>query len=274
MKIQGIDCATPITAPVAAKLSDLGYVFACRYLVPAGYSKRLTADEARVLTDAGILILSVFETSAGRAKGGAANGQADGAAAFAAVQEVGMPESGVIYFAIDYEAQAGDMDAVAAYLTAAKSQLGPYGIGVYGSYDVVEAMAARGLCAGYWQTYAWSGGRLSKHANVYQYRNDQQAAGIGVDFDEAYGTAGLWNLKEENETDEYIEQIAQQAGVTTDQAVDALAVTVRHIPAAIDPKMSDAVYKMQADGLIEQIHDANAPVTWGELAVVADRLKK
>jgi len=139
----------------------------------------------------------VFETYADRALGGAVAGGIDGALALIVAQELQMPKNAVIYFAVDFDAGDDAMDAIEAYLKAAKSELGDYEIGVYGSFAVIEEMAARGACKGFWQTYAWSQGQKSAHTNVYQYSNDETLAGISVDFDEAESLSGMWDYKKE-----------------------------------------------------------------------------
>lgn len=196
MKLKGIDCSVPVSRTSADALYQLGYRFICRYLVPETYPKSLSAGEAQALTDAGFNILSVFETTAGRAGGGADNGAADGATAYQCAKNIAMPTGGTIFFAVDFDAAAKDYDAIEAYLRSAAAQTGAYKVGVYGSYYVIEEMAKRGACAGYWQTYAWSGGNLPKSATVYQYLNDQTAAGISVDLNEATSLEGLWNLND------------------------------------------------------------------------------
>ena len=191
--LEGIDCSTPLTAQAITTLTALDKSFAMRYLVPDGYSKRITIAEAQALTDAGWQIGCVFETTAGRAQGGAANGQADGALACECAEALQMPQNGVIFFAVDYDAQPADMDAIEAYLTAAKQETTPYPTGVYGSRAVIDEMAARGACVGFWQTFAWSAGGRSQYATIYQYQNDLTMAGIGVDLNNATSLTGLWN---------------------------------------------------------------------------------
>jgi len=56
-------------------------------------------------------------------------------------------------------------------------------------------MARRGAAQHFWQTYAWSGGKRSAKANIYQYKNGQTIAGHPVDLNESYGGEGWWNLK-------------------------------------------------------------------------------
>jgi hypothetical protein len=196
--MKGIDCATPINKAAAKQLAEEGYAFAARYLVPAGYAKRLTGAEVQYLTDAGLLVMCVFETTADRAKGGAKNGAADGAKAFSCAREIFMPESGCIYFAVDFGAANWDMDNIEAYLRAAGEQIGAHPLGVYGSYYVIEEMHRRGVCDRYWQCVGWSGGQVSEHLDVYQYAWGKKAAGISVDFNEAKTLGGMWNYLEED----------------------------------------------------------------------------
>lgn len=190
---KGIDCATPLNAQSAKAIAGEGYRFAARYLVPLGYAwKRLTQAEAEAISDAGMQVVSVYETSANRPAGGAAAGQADGAAAFREAQTVGQPPGTAIYFAVDYDAGPQDYDEIEAYLRATALQIPGYEAGVYGSFAVIEEMAQRGACRHFWQTYAWSRGQKSSRANLYQYRNNVKVAGVMVDLNESFGNEGGW----------------------------------------------------------------------------------
>lgn len=199
MATKGIDCAQPLTANDAAGIAAAGYAFAARYLVPAGYAwKRLTRAEAEAISDAGLRIISVYETTANRPAGGTANGHTDGKSAYQEAVAIGQPAGTAIYFAVDYDAQPKDYDAIEAYLRAATAELGTsYKTGVYGSYAVVEEMYKRGAADHYWQTYAWSRGHRSAHANVWQYLNGATVAGLTVDLNESYGNEGWWTTKGE-----------------------------------------------------------------------------
>lgn len=188
---KGIDCATRITKPVADKLKSDGYIFVARYL--PGTNKNMTADEAQILSDTGRLILSIYETTADRAKGGALNGKQDGADALRLAKALKMPEHGYIYFAVDYDAPLSDMPTIASYLQAVREAAQPYKIGVYGGYRVLEYAGERGLCDGYWQAYAWSYGKVSKYATARQISAPQTVAGISADLNEIYSYQGLWN---------------------------------------------------------------------------------
>jgi hypothetical protein len=192
---KGIDCSTPLTAATAAKIAAAGYGFAARYLVPQGYFKRITKAEAEAITAAGMQIVSVFETTAARPAGGAKNGYVDGVAAYGEALAIGQPKGSAIYFAVDYDAQPDDYDSIDAYLRAAGSQIPGYKVGVYGSFTVIEAMLSRSAAECGWQTYAWSRGKKSALANIFQHLNGQTLAGVGVDFNESYGNEGWWNTK-------------------------------------------------------------------------------
>ncbi len=201
--IRGIDCARPLDAKTAAAVKHAGYDFVGRYMVPASGSlkwKALTAAEAKAVTDAGLRLLTVWETTADRVKGGADAGASDGKRALRCAQSIGMPTSGIIYFAVDYDATAADMPTIEAYLRAARAQTGDYEIGVYGSYGVIEYMAQRNVCRGYWQCLGWSGGKVSAHRTVYQAQFGQSVAGVSVDINECpdMTQAGIWNYEEED----------------------------------------------------------------------------
>lgn len=191
---KGIDCANPLNARTARTLAQAGYSFAGRYLVPTAYAwKRLTRTEAEVITAAGMKIISVFETAVNRPQGGASAGRADGSAAFKQARLVGQPEGSAIYFAVDYDAQPSDYDRIEAYLRAAAVQIPGYRIGVYGSYAVIEEMAARGACDHFWQTLGWSRRKRSDRNNIYQYEIDTKVSGIAVDLNDSYGGEGWWS---------------------------------------------------------------------------------
>ena len=93
--VLGIDTATRLTAETARAIKAVGYEFVGRYLVPTTMWKALTKAEAEAVTAAGLRILTVWELTADRVKGGADAGAADGAKALKCAHEIGMPSSGV-----------------------------------------------------------------------------------------------------------------------------------------------------------------------------------
>lgn len=202
---KGFDCATPLTAALAAKFKADGYEFVCRYLVPSGW-KQLTKAEADAISAAGLQLISVYETTADRALGGYAAGLADGAKAVEVAAAVGQPKGSRIYFAVDFDARAGQMQTVIDYIRGCSEATPDYTTGVYGSAAVVQAVMIAGVCSGYWQTYAWSRGVKVPGIQVYQYQNDITVNGIGIDRNDSYGDEGWWTTLPtvEEEVKEYM----------------------------------------------------------------------
>lgn len=201
---KGIDCAVPLTGETAAAIKKAGYDFAGRYLVPAVGTlarKALTRKESEAVTAAGLHLLTVWETTADRVKGGATAGMSDGKRALECAKAIEMPERGIIYFAVDYDAPAGDMPIIEEYFRAAREHTAEYEIGVYGPYKVIEYLAQRKVCRSYWQCVGWSFGQLSAYRNVYQAQWGQSVAGIPVDINDCpdLERAGIWNYEEETE---------------------------------------------------------------------------
>ncbi len=258
--IRGIDTATRLSPKKAQALKAGGYDFAGRYLVPAAGNlkwKALTRAEAEAITAAGLKLLTVWETTADRAKGGAPAGTIDGIQALKCARDIAMPEGGVIYFAVDFQAQASDMDAIAAYLRAAREETAEYEIGVYGSYAVVEAMAQCGVCKHFWQCVAWSYGRKSRYLNVFQATPGTPVAGVNVDINECadMDRAGIWDYEEDNMTGEQIykklnDYLAEQpapewAKEELEQAV-AMGITDGTRPMELVPRYQAAIMARRA----------------------------
>lgn len=249
---KGIDCAQPLTDAKAKALAAAGYLFAARYLVPVDYAwKRLTRAEADAITAAGMQVISVYETSANRPAGGARNGTVDGKAALKEAQAIGQPAGTAIYFAVDYDAQAKDFAAIEAYLRAAAAEITGYTVGVYGEYDVIEEMAKRGAAKHFWQTYAWSAGKKSARANVWQYKNGQNVAGHPVDLNESYGDEGWWNTKPAVKPTKFDDVPAGHWARTSIEKAAAKGVIV---------------------GVADNLFAPDQPLTREQLAAILDRL--
>ncbi|WP_164821350.1 glycoside hydrolase domain-containing protein [Paenibacillus koleovorans] len=192
--MKGFDCSTPLTYEKALEFRADGFEFVCRYLVPTGF-KRLTPEEATAISEAGLKIVSVFETTADRALGGRTAGLADGALAAQVAARVGQPEGSAIYYAVDFDATPSQMWTVIEYLKACAEASPAFMAGVYGSYKVMQAVGQAGASTKYWQTYAWSQGLVADFNNLYQYQNDIVVHGIAIDLDQAYGDEGWWTTK-------------------------------------------------------------------------------
>lgn len=173
------------TSPAA--LYTLGIRLVARYLSNPPNTKNLSALEAQGLLAAGIGILLNWESEAGRPLLGGEAGSADGLVAAAVAESCGAPHGLTIYYSCDRDVDvtnASQMVTVTAYYLAAKvATAGRYRVGVYGEADLIDYLVNAGAVDGEWQTYAWSNGRLSANADLYQYLNTQTLAGAAVDFD-------------------------------------------------------------------------------------------
>lgn len=224
MTVEGIDYSEG--APGGAAIVAAGKRFVVRYIPYAGYPKGLTAPELADLRANSLAVALVYESDDHRPLGGivvpaiddayAASlgiarphvtpswaGSADAWWSNKQAAGLGFPAKQPIYFGVDFDANVGQRAITATdpdhrpeltdYLRGAAGPIGLARVGVYASYWVVEWAFANGLVSFGWQTYAWSGGRVSTRAQLYQYRNSQYLNGKSVDYDRAQATNyGQW----------------------------------------------------------------------------------
>lgn len=289
---KGIDCASRLTATSAAKAKAAGFSFAGRYLVPETYGKALTKAEAEAITAAGLRLLTVYETTADRALGGWDAGAYDGLAAKKCADAINMPPDGIIYFAVDFDAQEKDMPKLAKYFDGAFASAGGYRIGVYGSYRVIETMKQHGVCDGFWQCVAWSYGKHSPNRTVYQSdwsgtvaaKSAASTIGVPVDLNECVDmdAAGLWTYPqyrepeqpktENNPTDAEILRLLKS--MTPLQAYEVLKKAQEHAATLPVPEWAESEYEEAKEA---GITDGTRPlgfVTRVEAALMAWRAKR
>ncbi len=184
----GLDYAwTP--HPSTGAMTSAGYKFVVRYL---SYSpeKNLTAAEAQALTTAGIAVVCNWETAVDGPRQGFGQGAADATEAQRQAAACGMPADRPIYFSVDWDVQAADMDAVDAYFDGVASVIGVARTGCYSSYDALGWLLASGRIRWAWQSCstAYSGGRNSSPypgIQLWQNRTPFTFDGAEVDGDQA-----------------------------------------------------------------------------------------
>jgi len=167
--LKGLDTTMELTRHAVA-LRRQGYDFAMRYY-SHNAAKNLSLGEARALSQAGMRIGVVWETSGTHAGFfSRAQGLADGAAAFLmATQVIGQPFGSAIYFAVDYDPTQADIDgAISNYFTGVHAALHvgaegqpSYRVGVYGSGLCCGVLVERGIAALSWlsQSTGFAGSR-------------------------------------------------------------------------------------------------------------------
>lgn len=149
--------------PNPADLAAAGFRGALRYLCPLPNAKAVTGDEIASLHANGIAIGFVWESGASRAGQGESAGHFDAWTANDQADQLGIPATVPLYFAVDYDAVPA---AVAPYFKGAR-EVSKRPVGVYGSYRIVEAELDAGCSYG-WQTAAWSHGQRSPRAHLFQ----------------------------------------------------------------------------------------------------------
>lgn len=189
----GLDYAWERPDPQA--LWAAGYHFAIRYLSRDTTGKNLTAAEAQTLRAAGLSIVLNWEYVANAALGGFIQGHDDAVEAATQRAQVGAPNTVPVYFSVDFNASQAQMPTVMSYLAGCVNVLGHDGVGVYGSFAVVQRAMDANVCRWAWQTYAWSNGAWDQRAQLRQIRNGVPFNGVSIDQDESTTVDfGQWSV--------------------------------------------------------------------------------
>lgn len=186
---RGFDCATKLNITTASALKKAGFAYTARYL---GNSwKTFDAAEAKAIRNAGLKLVSIFQKSADRsAYFTEEQGRQDGRDAVKAAQNVGQPAGTAIYFAVDFDAGKRAIPHILAYFNGVRKTFHTYKLGIYGSYTVM--LAVKGLADFYWQTYAWSYGKVADFIHMHQYENNIKVAGVLIDRNDIRKNPGDW----------------------------------------------------------------------------------
>ncbi len=180
---------------------DAGYSFVCRYL-SRDPSKDIDAAEAKLLSDAGLDLVLVWETSEKRPiTGGYAGGMTDARLAFERAKALGMPDGRPVYFAVDYDVASTAADA---YFRGIRDAGFPAErVGVYAGLRPLRHLLDVGLAGWGWQTSAWSGGVWDPRAHIRQYKYGLTFPGVSsADANKApFDDFGQWNLRGDTLTD-------------------------------------------------------------------------
>lgn len=180
MATEGIDYSW--ARPGGRNIKNAGKQFVVRYLWPDGEGgKGLDPGELADLVNNGLEIVLVYQAGTNTILGGAQVGKAQANTAQAEINRLGLPAKSVVYFAADWDAQPGDQAAIDDFLNGAASVIGRERVGIYGSANVMQRTMASGTAKWFWQTYAWSRGRVQEGIHLYQYLNGQNLNGA-VDY--------------------------------------------------------------------------------------------
>jgi hypothetical protein len=174
--------------PSGAAVKGAGHDGVIRYVGTPGRTKNITAAEYADMNQQGVGVALVYENHTGDAAGGYAAGQAAARAARADADSIGFPANRPIYFAIDSDqVTSAQFAAVMSYLDGAASVIGHQCVGVYGEFDVIEQAVPAHAAYG-WQCAAWSKGKHSAKAALYQRIGTVTVGGIGCDVNDILAT--------------------------------------------------------------------------------------
>jgi hypothetical protein len=195
--VLGVDYSSGRPSP--AEIKRRGYGFVCRYLAPLTSGgkqswKELRASERDALLKAGLPIVLVFESTAGRALEGKSAGRADGRTATQRADALHVPAGVCVYVAIDTDISSKDYAKIDAYFDGFRETLRTdLVVGGYGEYDALNHLFAGERIAYGWQTAAWSGGKKLKKAALYQRAESVTIDGVTCDVDELLkSNYGAW----------------------------------------------------------------------------------
>jgi len=164
--------ARPPLGKVKANGYSCIYRYVCSDAAEAGLpGKRLTPQERDQILNAGLDVGLHGEDNAGAAQAGYPRGRQQGQQWGDYAHDVlDAPLGMTIVAAVDYDTGGTYPPVVADYLHGVADGLGSdYKVGVYGSIYVVDAALAEGHAVHGVQTVAWSHGKVSSWAHLYQH---------------------------------------------------------------------------------------------------------
>jgi hypothetical protein len=134
--LKGFDTDRVMSDAFVRRAVAAGYGAAGRYL------KNLTSSEIASCAKYGMRLWLIDEGAGDAAVfgRGVAGGQADGAAAKARAAVLNVPAGIPIYFAVDFDAGAADVDGVGRYLNGYVAACAPYRVGMYADGLIASAV--------------------------------------------------------------------------------------------------------------------------------------
>lgn len=193
--IEGVDYS--YSRPLPSQLKDANKEFVVRYITnPGPGNKGISQSEYDELKAKDIKVAVVWEGGAEDMLKGRSQGIADAKSAQRNLKAIdGLNDNLPVYFACDFDATPAHQDQINAYLGGVASVLGDARVGIYGSYFVLMRTRKAKKAAYFWQTYAWSGGKVLDDLNLHQYRNGVRLGQGEVDLTRAlkkdYGQIGI-----------------------------------------------------------------------------------
>lgn len=214
-----IDTSDNTSASVAS-LQARGVTAIGRYYSSKAW-KRLTAQEARAVSLAGIDLFTVFEDK-GDPELTVEKGVFDGQVAFQQARTIGQPEGSAIYFALEHLPHGyaqSHVPGTKRYIEGVRQAIdGHYAVGVYSNGVVLEAMLDASLCEFAWlsASRAFEGSKAfyasRRWVLAQDPKVDQNWGGLSVDVNEVQGSFGAFRVAQALGTKELAEDLATFSG--------------------------------------------------------------
>ena len=208
--------------PGAAAIRAAGFNGVMRYVPYPGdlpIPKGIYPAELEELRADGLSVGLVFESSANRALDGRDAGIADANATLWSRTYLKWPEGLPTYFAVDFDLQASQYNAVAEYFRGVNSVFGAERTGVYGGSRTLELISTLGLARYFWQSLGWRYGVDFPGRHLFQYGGGLINGGE-VDYNRVFiNDFGQWLSEEEEMPDPRVDKLVAAMG--GEAAVDA-----------------------------------------------------
>jgi|SRR5690349_3915152 len=177
-------------------VKNAGYHGAIRYLRKEGTSivVPIDGDERRSLLAAGRSVAYVYQHvqsggsygSNSRVCQGRAAGQHDAQWALSQVPQ-GAGVRAIYGVTCDYDVPSTDFSKIIDYARGWCDVLGVLRVGVYGKDTVLQALKTAGVASWFWQTAAWSGGRVFAGRHLFQRVGYVNVGGVQCDVNDCSG---------------------------------------------------------------------------------------
>lgn len=183
--VKGVDTVSNVTN-ILTQIKKQGYSYVIRYYSINGNSKRMGASEAAAIANAGLKRVSVYQNLHNSySKFSAAIAAGDATDAIAQAKSVGH-SSGTIYFAVDYDASASEIEGnIKAHFNELKTMLSAagYSLGVYGSSLVCKKLKEAGIVSKTWLSMS-TGWGYNTNFNDWNMHQTIEVTFGGIVFDE------------------------------------------------------------------------------------------
>jgi hypothetical protein len=165
-----LDTVAPILKDEYVKiLAEDGIEVIARYINPEG-RRPLTKEEVQRFSNYGIRTMMIYQIGKGDPYEGYDKGVLFGERALEYARNIGAAKGTPVFFCVDTWDQPQNTDKLAAFLQGVRDAMqGEYGVGIYGGYYTIQAIANTGLVDAIWQCWGYSSGYLSDEYDMMQW---------------------------------------------------------------------------------------------------------